>query len=156
MKSQISNLKSQILALLGLLLLPFFADAQTMVRVQGPTRSASSIGSTNGYLTVTTNPCVAYTLSVQNNNASDLWLLVFDGVTTNWVNTNYLMSATNGWAPSLPPVKVFAGLSGGWDWPQGRVFTNSLRIAVSTTDAFWTNVIASCSNSYFDATFYPK
>lgn len=97
-------------------------------------------------------PRTVLNVLVYNYHSADLWLMAVDWATL----TN---SATNGVTPNMPATKIIAGSYGGWDWgPQGRVFTNGVILASSTTPMTLTNLGAGSSipttNFTFDVNYY--
>lgn len=124
-------MKLRYLLLFTLLALARPAAAQTFRQLFPDYTSTNCVCYTNK-LVVTTNAARALRINVHNSDTADLWLHVFDR------STNNVPAA--GTLPSLPPLKILAGTTGGWDY-QGvpELFRNGIIIAPSTTDRAFTN-----------------
>ena len=131
--------------LLALTLLGMASAGAQTVRMKSADEHKNSVVATNGVV-LTTNAAKAFTITAQNSSAGDLWLLVFDR------STNAL--PPNGTAPTLPPLKVPAGTTWGWDWNAvGWQFKNGIIVANSTTDRALTN---SSANFWISASYDGK
>lgn len=100
-----------------------------VVRIVGATRVSTCVVATNA-LVASTAPTQLFSVTAENSSGSDLWLLVFDATSL----------PANGTAPTLAPVKITAGATGGYDFNiAGCHFSNGIVAANSTTDRALTN-----------------
>lgn len=118
--------------LLALVLLVAVNSAQAQ-GIVAAAKVERSLTSTNA-VTLVSRSTRVFTVFVQNNSASDLWLHVYDGTST----------PANGTRPSLSAVKVLAGAGGGYDFgTYGAPFLNGVTVLTSSTDLTLTNSTAS-------------
>ncbi len=131
MKTKLQALFAGCLLLLpALLLTPQPAAAQGL-RAAGVTKKSETI--TNSFV-VTTRASTLYSVTAYNASASDLYLLVFDATSL----------PANGAVPHLPPVKVTANTTAGYDFNIGGCkFPTGIVVATSTTPITLTNGSAS-------------
>lgn len=108
------------------------ARAQSVVRQLFPDYSTTNCVCYTNKLIASTNAARVLRINTHNADTVDRWLHVFD------LSTNNV--PTNGSLPTLPPLKVTAGATGGWDF-QGvpEVFRRGVIVAPSETDRAFTN-----------------
>lgn len=125
---------NRLLLVLGIVvgLAEFSPPAQAQA-LKGAALLEKTTAPTNSWAPVVRSTTV-YTISAYNSSATDLYLHVFDATAV----------PANGTVPTLSPVLIPAGKTGGWDFNvAGCKFANGVAVASSTTDRTTTNATAS-------------
>jgi hypothetical protein len=121
---------SLALPCLALLLTAGAAGAQGLKAAASHERTTAP---TNSWVAVSRSTTL-FTVTAYNSSATDLYLHVFDATAV----------PANGSIPTMPPVLIPAGKTGGWDYSIGGCkFANGVAVATSTTDRTTTNATAS-------------